>query len=94
MSIEFTDRYRASGRPRPDPATMCRGDCEGMGFYPTTNKAEWPPDAKPDSGGYVFVVCHACDGTGRRDGKGEKLDAAGRKDAVKRIRRAIRGSGR
>lgn len=32
--IEFTDRYDALGIPRPDPATVCAGQCEGTGFYP------------------------------------------------------------
>lgn len=32
--FEFVDRYSATGTPYPDPATMCEGDCEGMGCYP------------------------------------------------------------
>ena len=91
MTIKFTDRYSASGRPRPDPATVCEGECEGMGFFPSNNKAEWPPGAKPDAIGYVFVTCHTCGGTGRRDGGGTKLTPAERAKAVKRIKRAIRG---
>jgi len=34
MSIEFTDRYQALGIPYPEVSTMCRGHCEGTGFYP------------------------------------------------------------
>ena len=34
MEIEFTDRYKATGKPYPDPDTMCEGQCEGMGLYP------------------------------------------------------------
>ena len=34
MEIEFTDRYKATGKPYPDPKTMCGGKCEGMGIYP------------------------------------------------------------
>lgn len=30
-NFEFTDRY---GGNYPDPATVCAGDCEGMGVYP------------------------------------------------------------
>ena len=32
--IEFTDRYKVFGIPYPDPKTMCKGPCEGMGFFP------------------------------------------------------------
>lgn len=31
---EFTDRYEALGVPYPDPQTMCKGQCDGLGFYP------------------------------------------------------------
>jgi hypothetical protein len=34
MSHEFTDRYEALGIPYPDPETMCKGQCEGVGAYP------------------------------------------------------------
>ena len=33
-TIEFTDRYKATGTPYPDPETMCEGQCEGMGVVP------------------------------------------------------------
>lgn len=32
--MEFTDRYQALGIAEPDPATMCKGRCEGCGVYP------------------------------------------------------------
>ena len=32
--FEFTDRYKALGIPYPDPATMCKGQCEGTGWVP------------------------------------------------------------
>lgn len=88
MTIEFTDRYSATGRPRPNPATVCKGRCEGMGFYPTKDRREWPKGAKPDEIGYVFVTCRECGGTGRRDKKGRKADI--KKDAAK-IRKALGG---
>jgi len=34
MEIEVTDRYKATGTPYPAPATMCKGQCEGMGLVP------------------------------------------------------------
>jgi hypothetical protein len=34
MQIEWSDRYKALGLPYPDPETMCRGQCEGVGMYP------------------------------------------------------------
>jgi len=48
MPIEFHDRYSALGRKPPNPATMCRGQCEGLGFYPVPA----PPD-HPKWGGKV-----------------------------------------
>jgi hypothetical protein len=59
--IIWTDRY---GGNYPDPATVCKGQCDGMGFYPTNDRTEWPEDAMPDESGYVFVKCAECDGTG------------------------------
>jgi hypothetical protein len=32
--VEPTDRYAALGVPWPDPATVCRGPCEGTGVVP------------------------------------------------------------
>lgn len=32
--FEISDRYSATGTPRPDPETMCLGQCEGMGWVP------------------------------------------------------------
>ena len=32
--MEFTDRYKALGIPYPNPETMCKGRCEGTGYYP------------------------------------------------------------
>lgn len=32
--IEIVDRYSATGTPYPDPDTMCRGQCDGMGWVP------------------------------------------------------------
>lgn len=34
MEIEFTDRYRATGRSYPRQLMVCHGQCEGMGCYP------------------------------------------------------------
>jgi len=86
--LEVTDRYKAAGRSYPDPKTVCRGRCEGMGFYPTKNPKEWPEGAKPDEIGFVFVKCAPCNGTGRRDGKGATADIEG---SVRKIRKAIGG---
>jgi hypothetical protein len=63
--VEFHDRYSALGVPPPDPATMCREGCEGLGFYPTRDKSRWPPGATPDEIGFVFIECPACHGTGK-----------------------------
>lgn len=34
-STFFIDRYEALGIPYPEPETMCKGECEGAGVYPT-----------------------------------------------------------
>ena len=31
---EISDRYNALGIERPAEKTICRGECEGVGFYP------------------------------------------------------------
>jgi hypothetical protein len=72
MPIEVHDRYSATGTPRPDPKTMCQR-CEGMGCYPTKDRSKWPPGAKPDEIGYVFVVCEECEGT-RLNARGRALN--------------------
>ena len=43
-TMEFTDRYKACGIPYPDPATMCRGQCEGMGCVPHKLSQHWAKD--------------------------------------------------
>lgn len=49
--IIATDRY---GGNWPDPETVCKGDCEGMGTYP-----------EEVDGKHVFVKCERCNGTGK-----------------------------
>lgn len=75
MGIEFvfTDRYQALGIPYPDPATMCKGECEGTGWVPvkaddSRYAAAWAAaEAKePTDDGWHFVKCLDCDGTGKR----------------------------
>ncbi len=80
--FEFTDRYEAAGVPYPDPETMCKGQCDGMGCYPqklddpditAEERRRW--QAKHDDGaqheggacdGYHFITCPDCEGTGKR----------------------------
>ena len=55
MDVEWCDRY---GGPAnwPDPETICKGRCEGLGVYPSCiSDGEWE-----------FVVCEECGGTGKR----------------------------
>jgi hypothetical protein len=69
--IIITDRY---GGNWPDPETVCKGQCDGMGFYPV-QASEVTPDMElrddrsdlTDELGYVFVTCETCGGTGRRN---------------------------
>jgi hypothetical protein len=39
---EFTDRYEALGIPYPNPETMCKGHCDGVGFYPVIHHLKQP----------------------------------------------------
>lgn len=50
-TIIASDRY---GGNWPDPGTVCKGDCEGMGTYPEEINGKW-----------VFVKCERCSGTGK-----------------------------
>ncbi len=54
MNIEITDRY--GGNP-PVWLTSCHGQCEALGYYPTQD------DSQP--GGWRFIQCPDCHGTGR-----------------------------
>ena len=55
--FEYTDRYGDANAPRPDPDTMCKGQCEGIGYYPEYT-----------DGALTFVRCPDCHGTGKRSG--------------------------
>lgn len=71
-SFQFFDRYDALGIPRPDPATMCKGPCEGTGLVPIS-RDETDPELRrrwdvaeqesPSDDGWHFVVCPTCEGS-------------------------------
>jgi len=72
--IVFTDRYEATGMDYPDPKTVCKGQCEGMGAVPIKHdetdpkwKALWDKaEAKEKSDdGWHFVECPECNGSGK-----------------------------
>jgi hypothetical protein len=74
---EFASRYEALGVPLPDPATMCRGGCQGTGVYPVRRDFPTPTAAElaaweaaeaaaPADDGWHFIRCPACGGTGRK----------------------------
>ena len=46
MSIEFSDRYSATGTPYPNSETVCLGHCEGMGCVPVYMRPERAPDGR------------------------------------------------
>ena len=45
----FVDRYSATGKPYPNPDTVCLGKCEGMGCYPVQRR-------RPSDDAYVIEV--------------------------------------
>jgi hypothetical protein len=59
--IEVHDRYSATGRPRPNPKTVCKGKCEGMGCYPDNAYARAHGLSAADT---PFRKCPRCKGTG------------------------------
>lgn len=79
MDHEYTDRYDALGIPYPDPETMCKGQCDGVGAYPTKLEDATPEEGKRwlaahESGeghengecnGWHFITCPDCNGTGK-----------------------------
>ena len=71
--LEFTDRYNALGLKSPNPNTMCKGDCEGTGFFPVYKNEEnhvfmklWCEAEKisHSDDGWHFIRCPRCNGTG------------------------------
>lgn len=36
--MNITSRYEALGMDLPNPKTMCKGHCEGIGYYPTQGR--------------------------------------------------------
>ncbi len=46
--MEITDRYKALGIPYPDPETMCKGQCEGLGVVPIYMPGKNPRDVRPE----------------------------------------------
>ena len=74
MTDELIDRYQALGIPYPDPATMCKGQCEGTGYVPIERGDSSEPwrtlwaeaeAKKPTDDNWHFVVCPNCNGTGK-----------------------------
>lgn len=72
IKIEISDRYSATGTPRPDPQTMCPGPCEGMGCVPVradnadeAYRALWvaAEEKLPADDGWHFATCQTCHGT-------------------------------
>ena len=69
MALLGDPKVRVVGMP-PKDQTECV-PCSGYGFHPTKDQSLWPPGAKPDEIGYVFVKCRDCGGTGRKSNAAE-----------------------
>lgn len=72
--FEIVDRYGGPNAVRPDPATLCLGQCEGMGRVPVDKDDTEEPfrtlwleaeKEKPAEDGWHFVTCPDCLGTGK-----------------------------
>jgi 8-oxo-dGTP pyrophosphatase MutT (NUDIX family)/2'-5' RNA ligase len=76
--IEIVTRYGTGADAFPDPATLCPGDCEGMGVVPIKLDYLEGPDleiylplweaaeaVEPDPSGWHFVPCPTCGGSGK-----------------------------
>jgi hypothetical protein len=75
------DRYTTLGVPYPDPETICKGQCEGVGIYPQrlddpaiteVEHERWlalhnaDVHAEGDCDGWHFIKCPDCEGTGKK----------------------------
>ena len=81
--FEFTDRYDALNIPPPNPKTMCKGQCEGTGWVPLQEngpdehfrllwkRAHAAAGDGHECGGWHFIKCPDCAGTGKRISKEE-----------------------
>lgn len=76
IEIVASDRYSATGTPRPDVDTMCQGPCEGMGCVPIhadeedeAYRALWlaAEEKSPSDDGYHFITCQTCKGSRLRE---------------------------
>lgn len=63
-SLAANPKVYIAGMP-PRDLTKCI-PCMGYGCHPTKDQSLWPPGAKPDEIGYVFVKCRDCGGTGKK----------------------------
>ena len=70
--VEYTDRYEAFGIKRPDPQIMCKGSCEGTGYFPIfnpecQNKGEcYPADITPLEPS-ILALWQAAEGENKSD---------------------------
>jgi hypothetical protein len=74
-NVQIVDRYDGN---YPDPETMCKGQCEGLGWvpvhknYPNDEEGPWhdlweeAEIINPSEDGWHFVTCPTCGGTGKR----------------------------
>lgn len=62
-TLSFMDRYKALGVPYPDPRTMCKGPCEGLGVHAEddpTNPAWQDAHSRAHGMGNVFRMIRTC----------------------------------
>lgn len=52
--MEATDRYKTLGVPYPDPSTMCKGQCDGVGVYPQ----HWEDPSMTDAEETAWLEAH------------------------------------
>lgn len=81
-SFSVIDRYRALGIPRPNPATMCQGPCDGTGVAPVRSdeqdqelRRRWgvAEQMSPAEDGWHFVPCPDCEGSRLREAGDDEI---------------------
>jgi hypothetical protein len=70
--IQATDRYDGFGIPRPDPDTVCQGQCEGTGVVPVfvyegESAVDYPVKTTSETDPALLLAWHEAEKENRTD---------------------------